>query len=224
MNFTNINLKKIIVGLSSIATVILPLPVLAAYEDPHAISPTGDGNLFPIDASAANGYHVRLDHDEVPVDIQFDGSCSDAAQIQNPADPTPSGIAQPEGQLNRYIRVLVDCSPAASDVDHATVYFMVDKVWLSQQNTIDESVVLHWFNNSSGQWENLATSITREDSTYVYFQSRTTQLGLFAVTANENLTAPTGDNLFLVLAGASFSLVLGSAFLWQVLKKNEGSV
>lgn len=201
------------------AALILPNAGLAnsSYSDPHRITPSSSsGDTFTVEADASNGYHVKLDHSTVDVTVQFEGVCSGSASIVDPS--TPSGISIPENLVQRYFEIDFICS---ATIANGYIDFSVPKSWLSTENLTASNVALQHYNDTDEQWEVLATSIISEDSIQVNYRAQTDSFSPFAVTGDENLTAPTGDNVFIVLGSATLALVLGGAFMWQVLRKGE---
>ncbi|MBU2443939.1 MAG: PGF-pre-PGF domain-containing protein, partial [Nanoarchaeota archaeon] len=67
----------------------------------------------------------------------------------------------------------------------ATIEFRVKKSWLTQNGVSKENVVLQRYTTN---WDDLPTSVQREDSEYVYFTAQTHGFSIFAIGTKEPTT------------------------------------
>ena len=97
-----------------------------------------------------------------------------------------STTASPSGTVYKYIDVGKSGITDAA-VSQALLTFAVEKSWISTNN-IDKTTVK--MQRYTTQWDTLDTTLTREDDTYVYYQTPSLGLSLFAVTGETITTAP----------------------------------
>jgi PGF-pre-PGF domain-containing protein len=140
----------------------------------------------------------------------------------------PSGAAMaPTGVVYYYFDLMGEAMN--SSLASATVRFSVPKSWLDANGIAKENLHLHHY--SGGAWQTLTTQITSETATEVNYAATTNSFSPFAVAGtvsnpptgggagtNDVTTAPTGDNLYLLLAGAAGLAGTGG---WLMLKARQ---
>lgn len=103
-------------------------------------------------------------------------------------DNKPASITQEvSGKVYHYIQIdKVNVTDA--DVNKTTIKFKVEKSWISN-NGIDESkVALHRY--AGNAWNKLTTAKTGDDSEYVYYESVSPGLSVFAVSGEVKVAPP----------------------------------
>lgn len=68
---------------------------------------------------------------------------------------------------------------ADSNIKSGSIDFKVAKTWLNTNNVLAEKVSLYRFSNSA--WQKLSTTITSQDSNYVYYSASTPGFSYFAI-------------------------------------------
>ena len=108
-------------------------------------------------------------------------------------------LAAPSGKVYQNMNIWVGTSGYATEnnIANPVIGFKVAKSWITE-NDIDESTIeLNRY--SSSVWDQLPTTKTDEDDSYIYFSSETTGFSPFAITGNERsstVVADTQDPLF----------------------------
>lgn len=135
----------------------------------------------------------------------------------------------PSGQFYQAFRV--DTSGVnSSNIANVTIEFKVNKAWLTGKNGTSSTVRLYRRLDTSSQWNNLATSLTDQDSQYYYFTSVSPGFSTFAIffrpcQGSECGTAEgisTGTILLYVVIGlVGAGIILTSFFLFKKLKRKQ---
>jgi hypothetical protein len=88
----------------------------------------------------------------------------------------------PEGAVYKNVNIWVGSGGIANsnNIKNAVVGFRVEKAWLEKCGA-DESSLALWHYDKA--WSKLETKKVGEDSTYVFFESKTPGFGCFAVVA-----------------------------------------
>ncbi len=138
----------------------------------------------------------------------------------------------PSGQFYQAFRV--DTSGVTnSNIANVTMEFKVNKAWLSGKGGAFGAIKLYRRPDTSSQWNNLAVSLTSQDSTYYYFTSVSPGFSTFAVflrpcqgsecgTSSGN--SLTGTILLYVAVGlVGAGIAVTSFFLFKKLKGKQSS-
>ncbi|MDK2912370.1 MAG: hypothetical protein PWR29_1327, partial [Methanolobus sp.] len=83
------------------------------------------------------------------------------------------------GIVYKNMNIWVGDGKAPAMLSDARIVFRVEKTWLSE-NRIDPASI-RMFRYSGGSWNQLPTSMTGEDDTYVYYLARTPGFSAFAI-------------------------------------------
>lgn len=88
----------------------------------------------------------------------------------------------PEGEVYNYLNIWVGNSGFATskNIENATVCFKVEKTWIQNKDIGRSSVTLNRY--SDAKWDQLATTLLREDNKYLYFIAQTPGFSPFAIT------------------------------------------
>jgi len=96
----------------------------------------------------------------------------------------PSSIeADPPGIVNTYL----EFSPRRiNDITSVTIKFRVEKDWLTNNNVLEQDIVLYRYDD---KWEALPTKVTTSDASYVYYESTSPGFSVFVISTKE-VTVP----------------------------------
>lgn len=88
----------------------------------------------------------------------------------------------PESEVYNYLNIWVGNGGYATEknIEDAVVCFKVEKSWVMDKNIDPASINLNRYNN--GKWNNLPTTLSREDSQCLYFTTETPGFSSFAIT------------------------------------------
>jgi len=152
------------------------------------------GEATPIDISAAGTPFSGL------VIVPSAGAESVSVSVQVLAG-RPPGVPDPTaGAVYSYVELEVSVS-----VDNATINFLIPRSWLDQ-NSVDEDAItlLRW---ADGAWQELATTRTGEDPTYIHYSATTPGLSIFAIAGKVTGAPGEGSGEGPAAAGAGFPLL-----------------
>ncbi len=108
--------------------------------------------------------------------------------LKNKSTLTPDA---PEGEVYNYLNIWVGNGGYGSDEDNlenAVVNFRVEKSWLQDKGIDQSSIVLNRYN--SKKWNELPTTLLREDDKYLYFKAETPGFSPFAITGEATAKEP----------------------------------
>lgn len=91
----------------------------------------------------------------------------------------PYGLEDIPGKVFKYIDINKPAIVSDIDIEEATISFKVEKKWIEENEVDRNSIALMRY--VSNKWEALTTSISREDSDYVYFDSQSPGFSHFAI-------------------------------------------
>lgn len=72
---------------------------------------------------------------------------------------------------------------------NATMQFKVENSWMDNNGLSSDKIKLSKWDNTSGKWIELPTTMTNKDSTYTYFDSQTTTFSSFAINGIKDIQA-----------------------------------
>jgi len=97
----------------------------------------------------------------------------------------PANVTTPPSE-KIYIYLNIEENINESDIASFTVKFKVEKTWITN-NSIDKNmIVLMRYHN--GSWQELPTTLVKEDETYVYYEATVTGFSIFAIAAKEKVS------------------------------------
>jgi len=96
----------------------------------------------------------------------------------------PQTVTPPNQQVYLYLDLEINAE--SSDISSLMISFKVEQSWFAENNIDQNSITLLRYHNNS--WQELATSKTDEDATYVYYEAETPGLSTFAIVGNLKLT------------------------------------
>lgn len=102
-------------------------------------------------------------------------------------DSLPASVDPPEGEVYEYEDVTL-YYVEDSDLSGRTFYFRVKKNWLSSNGYDYNDIVMMRYNEDTGDWESLSTTLIDEDQTYYYYSSETPSFSFFAIAVIEGAT------------------------------------
>ncbi|MDI9393938.1 MAG: PGF-pre-PGF domain-containing protein [Euryarchaeota archaeon] len=147
-----------------------------------------------------NGNNVKFDFPKnvtAIVNLSFDpkktaGKTTTIVEmLKNKSTLTPDA---PQGEVYRYLNIWVGNSGYANsrNIENAIVCFRVKKSWIEDQSIDQSSIILHRY--SDKKWNELPTTLLREDDRYLYFTSETPGFSSFAITAKKIVIKMPTDN------------------------------
>jgi len=88
----------------------------------------------------------------------------------------------PSDQTYKSINVWVGSGGVANsnNIENAVLCFKVDKTWIKDKNIDNTSIILNRYVNK--KWEQLPTTLLREDGKYIYFIAKTQEFSSFVIT------------------------------------------
>ena len=135
-----------------------------------------------------SGYHVKFDFPEgvtCITYIEFDPLKTlkrTTAVVEVLKDKSIFTSDPPLGKIYKYVNIWVGNYGAgvANYFENGFIEFKVEKSWLEENNISQSQITLQWYNKG---WEPLATEKVKEDTSYVYFKSKTPGFSCFAITS-----------------------------------------
>ena len=124
----------------------------------------------------------------------------------------PQGITPPSKEV--YLYLDLEISTEESDLSSVKLSFKVEQSWLTQYNIDKDSIILLRYHNNS--WQELATSKTNEDATYVYYEAETCGLSTFAIAGSIKITQDTGFPWIFVIIGIVVAAIVVLFFLFKM--------
>jgi PGF-pre-PGF domain-containing protein len=95
-------------------------------------------------------------------------------------DSKPAAVsAEKTGNTYQYLQI--NASNVEGKLSKAIVTMKVNKSWVSENSLGKEDMALFKFNGTSGQWNELPTIYSSEDSTYYYYTTELTSFSYFAI-------------------------------------------
>jgi PGF-pre-PGF domain-containing protein/uncharacterized repeat protein (TIGR01451 family) len=135
-----------------------------------------------------SGYHVKFDFPEgvtCITYIEFDPIKTlkrTTTTVEMLKDKSTFVSEVPPGKVYKYVNIWVGNYGAgvANYFENGFIEFKVEKSWLEENNISQSQITLQWYNKG---WETLATEKVKEDTSYVYFKSKTPGFSCFAITS-----------------------------------------
>lgn len=139
----------------------------------------------------ANGNHVKFDFSKNVTDVvylSFDArktagkTTTIVEMLKNQSILTPEA---PEGEVYNFLNIWVGNGGYATEenIENAIVCFRVKKSWIKDKNVDQTSIILNRYSNR--KWDELPTTLQRENDRYLYFTSETPGFSPFAITAKK---------------------------------------
>jgi PGF-pre-PGF domain-containing protein len=132
----------------------------------------------------------------------------------------PSGVTTPDNTV--YLYLDIEANVDDDDIDSLTITFKVAQDWFTT-NDIDKNKVklLRYHNNA---WQELSTTMTSEDSSFVYFEATTPGLSTFAISgekAVDDTPEPSGGIpwVFIIIGiiaaiGVAFVILVKTGYIY----------
>ncbi|WP_170943129.1 PGF-pre-PGF domain-containing protein [Methanosarcina spelaei] len=135
-----------------------------------------------------SGYHVKFDFPEgvtCITYIEFDPIKTlkrTTTTVEMLKDKSTFVSEVSPGKVYKYVNIWVGNYGAgvANYFENGFIEFKVEKSWLEENNISQSQITLQWYNKG---WETLATEKVKEDTSYVYFKSKTPGFSCFAITS-----------------------------------------
>ena len=102
--------------------------------------------------------------------------------MEKPADVTEPTAANVYAYLN------IETTAPEGSIESLKINFKVEQTWLTENSIDKNNVVLMRYHNNA--WEQLATTMLNEDTTYVYYQATATGMSTFAIAVSTPLVQP----------------------------------
>ncbi len=101
--------------------------------------------------------------------------------------PTTIAIAAP-GQTYAYLNI-EKTNIQDSDISQVKIKFKVEKSWINANNINSNTIALQRYTN--GGWTKLTTNKISEDTNFIYFETESPGLSVFAITGEKIITSTT---------------------------------
>jgi PGF-pre-PGF domain-containing protein len=136
-----------------------------------------------------NGNPVKFDFTKNATDIvyiSFDSkktagkTTTIVEMLRNRSTLTP---VSPEGEVYNYLNIWVGNGGYGNDennLENAALCFRVEKSWIEDQSIDQNSIILNRY--SDNEWNELPTTLQREEDKYLYFTAKTPGFSQFAIT------------------------------------------
>lgn len=124
----------------------------------------------------------------------------------------PQGLIPPSKEV--YLYLDLEISTDESDLSSVKLSFKVEQSWLTQYSIDKDSIILLRYHNNS--WQELATSKTNEDATYVYYEAETCGLSTFAIAGSIKITQDTGFPWIFVIIGIVVAAIVVLFILFKM--------
>jgi PGF-pre-PGF domain-containing protein len=124
----------------------------------------------------------------------------------------PSTVTTPDNTV--YLYLDIEANVDDDDIDSLTITFKVAKDWFTTNNIDKNKVKLLRYHNNA--WQELSTTMTSEDSSFVYFEATTPGLSTFAITGEpvgETPGFPDGIPWLFVIVGLIGAIVVAVLLL-----------
>jgi PGF-pre-PGF domain-containing protein len=105
--------------------------------------------------------------------------------VERLAGPPEEVTSEPTQTVYTYINIQISANE--NDVSAIKIKFKVEKTWLDEQGIDKSNVVLLRYTND--EWQELTTTVTTEDETYVYYEAASPGFSVFAIAGN----VPSGE-------------------------------
>lgn len=102
--------------------------------------------------------------------------------LKNQSTLTPE---KPAGEVYNYLNIWVGNGGYATkeNIENAVICFRVEKSWVEEKNIDESSIVLNRY--SEKKWNELPTTLLRNDDRYLYYTAETPGFSPFAITAKK---------------------------------------
>ena len=107
----------------------------------------------------------------------------DNVELEVSTTTLPVNIPSPSGTIYQILDIDSSNLPEAG-IDEAKIKFKIPLIWFEDNDLDPFTVRLMRYNNG---WQELETTITNEDSTYIYFESITPGFSYFVITAEKKI-------------------------------------
>lgn len=139
----------------------------------------------------SNGNRIKFDFLKNVTDVVY--LCFDARKtagkttsivemLKNQSTLTPE---KPAGEVYNYLNIWVGNGGYATkeNIENAVICFRVEKSWVEEKNIDESSIVLNRY--SEKKWNELPTTLLRNDDRYLYYTAETPGFSPFAITAKK---------------------------------------
>jgi len=112
--------------------------------------------------------------------------------LKNKSTLTPDA---PKGEVYNYLNIWVGNGGYGSDagnLENAVINFRVEKSWVQDKGVDKSSIILSRYNDK--KWNELPTSLSGEDSKYLYFKAETAGFSPFAITGYNGIEENIEEN------------------------------
>jgi len=112
-------------------------------------------------------------------------------------------------QVYQYFRT--ESNIEDNELKQAEFLFKVSKKWIKSKNIDKKEITL--FNLDNGEWEELKTTRTDQDKSYLYFKAKSEKLGVFAIVCTEKPEEPedketTSKSIIALLAIIGIAIII----------------
>jgi PGF-pre-PGF domain-containing protein len=121
---------------------------------------------------------ITIDSTSIPLSEIFLTTIASATNVKFVVTATTSPTSTYTGKVYKYLKIDHDALDN-SKIDNAKIKFKIEKNWLTSNGKTKEEIYLVRYDAS--KWTELITTITNDDSNYVYYLADSPGLSLFAI-------------------------------------------
>jgi predicted alpha-1,2-mannosidase len=144
----------------------------------------------------------------------------------------PSGVPLAPGVVYKYLSI----TPRASreeDIENIVIGFKVELSWMSGKGVSVGDITLWRYNPENHEWEELSTTMVKEDGTYAYFEATSTKFSIYAISTKSGvgsggkfplLAAITGVVVIAAAIAGGYILLMRKGALVSKRREKEASM
>lgn len=161
-----------------------PIPTVTASDGKAVVTlpSIGAGTMVSVQIPDAQ------DVDVTEISIKAKSSVSWVKITIKSSDSHPSDVPIPNGETYRYLEIDKK-NIEDENIAELIIKFKVERTWIADNEVDQETIKLKRYNN--GQWDELLTSKSKEDPTYLYYTANSSGLSYFAITGEKLVLLPT---------------------------------
>ena len=117
----------------------------------------------------------------------------------------PANITKPPSE-KIYIYLNIEENINESDIASFTIKFKVEKTWITNNNIDKNMILLMRYHN--GSWQELPTTLVKEDETYVYYEATVTGFSIFAIAVKEKIKiSPFSWIIYIAITATTLAII-----------------
>jgi PGF-pre-PGF domain-containing protein len=131
------------------------------------------------------------------------------------SDQKPSAVAtEATGSVYKYIDITAT-NLEDDNIEEGKLRFKVEQSWISDNSIDSATITLNRYSDAA--WAELATSLLREDTEYVYYEAVTPGFSYFAISGETVVPTTTTTTTVPTTTTTSVGIPIGETGTWQML-------